>query len=202
MKLHCCLMLFVSLALTGVNAQSENQSAMNLPYYQIPDYPDSYSAGTIAARMVDGLGFRYYWATEGLRPEDLEYKPSEEGRTAMEALEHIHGLTRTLVNATRKQANDSSSPREELNYEALRKATLENIKAAADILRTCSDEEFEEFDVVFKRGERTSEYPFWNMLNGPLADALWHSGQIVLLRRASGNPFNSKVSVFSGKKRE
>lgn len=40
------------------------------------------------------------------------------------------------------------------------------------------------------------------MLNGPIADALWHVGQVVSFRRSSGNPFNSKVSVFSGKVRE
>ena len=42
-------------------------------------------------------------------------------------------------------------------------------------------------------------FPFWNHLNGPIADALWHSGQIVSNRRASGNPLNSKVNVFIGK---
>ena len=44
--------------------------------------------------------------------------------------------------------------------------------------------------------------PFWNIINGPISDALWHCGQVVMLRRASGNPFNSKVNVFSGKLRE
>lgn len=51
-------------------------------------------------------------------------------------------------------------------------------------------------------GGKRSEFPFWNMLNGPIADALWHVGQVVSFRRSSGNPFNSKVSVFSGKVRE
>ncbi|MDX1476912.1 MAG: hypothetical protein R3301_04370 [Saprospiraceae bacterium] len=174
---------------------------MKLPYEQIPDHPDVYRAGTIAARMVDGLGFRYYWATEGLRDEDLSYKPSAEGRTTMETLDHIYGLTRTLRNAVERKVNDSADPRPQLDFAAMRKATLENIQVAADILRQSSDEDFDSFEIVFKRGERTSEFPFWNMLNGPLADALWHTGQVVLLRRASGNPFPSGVSVFSGRKR-
>ena len=42
-----------------------------LPYYEIPDYPETYTAGSVAARMLDGLGFRYYWATEGLNEDDL-----------------------------------------------------------------------------------------------------------------------------------
>ncbi|MFT5959604.1 MAG: hypothetical protein ACI8VJ_001363, partial [Polaribacter sp.] len=46
-----------------------------LPYYQIPKMEESYTAQNTVARMVDGLGFRYYWATEGLRAEDLAYQP-------------------------------------------------------------------------------------------------------------------------------
>lgn len=56
-----------------------------------------------------------------------------------------------------------------------------------------------EFNIVFKRGERSSEFPFWNQINGPISDALWHCGQVVSFRRASGNPFNSKVSVLQVK---
>ncbi|MDX1406609.1 MAG: hypothetical protein R3330_00705 [Saprospiraceae bacterium] len=192
------VLLFVTMC-SFVTAQTET---MELPYHQIPEAPPAYTAGAVAARMVDGLGFRYYWATEGLTQEDLDYKPSEAGRTSLETLDHIHGLTRTLVNAVQGKVNDGSMPRPEQSLTALRRATLENIKTAADILRNCSDEDFDRFEIVFKRGDRTSEYPFWNMLNGPLADALWHTGQVVLLRRASGNPFPSGVSVFSGRKRE
>jgi hypothetical protein len=60
----------------------------------------------------------------------------------------------------------------------------------------------EEFKVVFKNNERTTEFPFWNQLNGPIADAIWHTGQVVSFRRSSGNPFNSKASVFNGKLRD
>ena len=61
--------------------------------------------------------------------------------------------------------------------------------------------------VSLKNTEDISKYdnarfPFWNIINGPISDALWHCGQVVLLRRSSGNPFNSKVSVFSGKLRD
>jgi hypothetical protein len=40
------------------------------------------------------------------------------------------------------------------------------------------------------------------MINGPIADALWHAGQVVTLRRVSGNPINPKVSVFNGRLRD
>ena len=68
----------------------------NLPYYEIQDQAIDYTAGSASARMVDGLGFRYYWATEGLREKDLNYKASESGRTSAETIDHIYGLTRMI----------------------------------------------------------------------------------------------------------
>jgi hypothetical protein len=43
------------------------------------------------------------------------------------------------------------------------------------------------------------EFPFWNQINGPISDALWHCGQVVMNRRASGNPLQLGVNVFVGK---
>ena len=172
------------------------QSQDNLPYYEIPEAPESFTAGTVAARAIDGLGFRYYWATEGLRQEDLDFKPNADARSSMETIEHIYGLSRMIVNSTLKKNNNQQQDDKELNFEALRKATLINFKTAADILRKSDD--ISQYKILF--GDR--EIPFWNQINGPIEDAVWHCGQIVLMRRSSGNPFNSKVSVFSGKLRE
>ena len=86
-----------------------------------------------------------------------------------------------------------------LPFEELRKKTLENIKAAADILRTAKDSEIAEMKVIFKNDQGTREFPFWNILNGPVDDALWHVGQVITFRRSSGNPYNNKASVFTGK---
>ncbi|MEJ2112631.1 MAG: hypothetical protein P8X62_02620 [Flavobacteriaceae bacterium] len=76
----------------------ENSEA--LPYNQIPDYPESYTAGTVSARMLDGLGFRYYWATENLREEDLAFRPNEDARSSAETINHIYGLSKVIVNST------------------------------------------------------------------------------------------------------
>ena len=43
---------------------------MELNFKEIPAYPASYSAGNVVVRIIDGLGYRYYWATDGLRSED------------------------------------------------------------------------------------------------------------------------------------
>ena len=170
----------------------------NLPYYEIPEYPDSYTAGTTVARMIDGLGFRYYWATEGLRDEDLAFKPSEEGRTTGETVDHLYGLTKVILNAALKQPNVAADE-EAMSFADKRSKTLKMLKQAADIFREATD--LTEYNLVFSGDNGTNEFPFWNMINGPIADALWHCGQVVTHRRTSGNPFNSKASVFTGKVR-
>jgi hypothetical protein len=185
--------------LSFLSMTAQDTSEEIIPYSEIPEYPETYTAGTISARMIDGLGFRYYWATEGLRAEDLTFKPNEEGRTTGETIDHIYGLSKVIVNATLQKPNKPTDE-PEMSFEEKRKQTLINIKIAADILRASPD--LSEFSIVFERDSGTSEFPFWNNINGPIEDAVWHCGQIVLLRRSSGNPFNSKVSVFMGKVRE
>ena len=172
----------------------------DLPYYEIPDYPETYTAGSVVSRMIDGLGFRYYWATEELRKEDLIYKPSENGRTCEETLEHIYGLSKVIANATTNTPNDRSVVEEEIDFEAKRKQTLVNLKKAS--LNLLNRKDLTDLKLIFIGSQGKSEFPFWNNINGPIADAIWHTGQVVLLRRASGNPFNSKASVFTGKLRE
>jgi len=180
---------------TKIFAQGE------LPYREIPDYPATYTAGTVAARVLDGLGFRYYWATEGLRPEDLEFQANKDGRTTMETITHIHDLTQTIINAARNQPNDNTVPKEALSFDELRRRTLENVRGASEILKKATDKQVSELKVIFKSDKGTTEFPFWNELNGPIADALWHTGQVISYRRGSGNPYNSKASVFTGKVR-
>ena len=63
-----------------------------LPYYRIPKAPKSMSATTVLIRLLDGLGFRYRWATEGLRVEDLEFQPCNSSMRVRELLAHIHRL--------------------------------------------------------------------------------------------------------------
>ncbi len=58
------------------------------------------------------------------------------------------------------------------------------------------------YDIVFETQSGEKKFPFWHTLNGPISDALYHTGQLVVFRRASGNPMNPKVSVFMGKNRE
>ncbi|WP_299620196.1 hypothetical protein [uncultured Tenacibaculum sp.] len=169
-------------------------NAQKLPYYEIPEASKEFTAGSVASRMIDGLGFRYYWATEGLTDKDLNFKPTPEARTSGETIDHILGLSQVILNAALNKPNGGKQP--EMTFKEKREKTLQNLKKASDILRYQKD--LSEFKVIF--GE--NKYPFWNAINGPIADAMWHVGQVVSFRRSSGNPFPKGISVFTGKVRK
>jgi hypothetical protein len=44
-----------------------------LPYHSTPDPPEELNASSVLIRVVDGLGFSYRWATEGLRDEEYVF---------------------------------------------------------------------------------------------------------------------------------
>lgn len=199
-----CFFLSLCLGLGSFSLFSqENQGSMQvsevLPYYEIPDHPDEFTAETVVARMIDGLGFRYYWATEGLRPEDLAFRPSKGARTSEETIDHILGLTYMILNPIRQTTNSKDIP--PITFAEKRRVTLHNLKAASDILKNGKGT-LDDYPFVSQRNGKRRETPFWNQINGPIADAIWHVGQVVTFRRSSGNPFNAKVSVFSGRVRE
>lgn len=197
--LWCCL---VWLAAPAVLAQAPDTTQATLPYYEIPAYPSAYTAGNVVGRMLDGLGYRYYWATESLRQEDLAYRPSAEARSLGETIDHLYGLSETIVNAPQSQPNVRPADWSGLTFAQKRRATLENIEQASLLVKAGGANEMETYQAIFERPNQTFTFPFWNMLNGPIADALYHVGQVVSFRRTAGNPIPPGVNVFTGKTRE
>ncbi len=185
---------------TNLKSQKEIDSG-TLPYHSIGEYPAEHNASNIMKRLVDGLGYRYYWATEDLKQSDLDYKPSEDGRSTYETLEHIYNLSRTIRLFSEDKAIERSSEDDSLSWDSLRKKTLNNIKTASEMFSSLSEEELFSLSVKFKRGERESSFDFWHIVNGQISDAIYHVGQIVSNRRSSGNPLDPSVNVFMGKSR-
>lgn len=183
--------------LTLLPMQSQENMNDSIPYSVIPEAPENYTAGTVVSRMIDGLGFRYHWATKDLTEADLKYNPGNEGRTIAQTLDHLFALSSTILSSAKKEVKDFSVKLPELSYAEKRIATLQNFKIASELL--LKSEDLTEHKIIFKRQKNTSEFPFWNQINGPIEDAIWHAGQIVVLRRSAGNPINPKVNVFLGK---
>ncbi|MBT8244154.1 MAG: hypothetical protein HKP48_09160 [Winogradskyella sp.] len=63
---------------------------------------------------------------------------------------------------------NSRDEKEKMIYLEKRAKTLLNLKQAADILRESDD--IYQLKIIF--GEQ--KIPFYNQVNGPIADAIWH----------------------------
>lgn len=174
---------------------SQTSHGDDLPFSEIGDYPNEFSQSNIVSRMIEGLGYRYYWATKSLNKNDLNYKPSDDSRTTFEVIKHIHELTIMISSSFENKIVDF--PSEQYDYKSLRKKTLLNLKYILDELKSSPD--FSKLSISFQGEDSTMSFPFWNQINGPISDALWHCGQVVMNRRASGNPLQKGVNVFIGK---
>ncbi len=166
---------------------------MNKPYYSIPDFPDKIEATNVIARLVDGLGFRYRWATEGLTDKEYNFKPCDSSMNLKELMEHIYNSS-IIANRAFGGAVESNKRLE--NTAELRNETLIIYEALSTRLKEMDDIELYKLG----SGNREMGQPFWFMINGPIADALTHVGQITSWRRIAGNPQPRGVNVFSGKK--
>ncbi len=190
------LILLYLLSTTCIMAQN------NLPMNEIPTAPETATSGNIIARMVQGLGYRYFWASKDLRIKDLGYRPSEEASSTFETLEHIYGLAQVIRNSATSSPSIRPVKSPPKDYIVLREKTLEYLEQANALFLDKTEEEVAQMQVIFQRGNELYSYPIWNLLNGPLADAIYHTGQVVSFRRTSGNPIQKGVNVFIGKTKE
>ena len=172
--------------------------AQALPFSQIPEAPKQLTPSSALLRMVQGLGFRYYWATEGLRKEDLDYRPSWEASSSLETLQHLYGLSKTIAEAVQNIPSKRPDAKAPVTLESLRAETLTYLEQAAQVLSQADQESLERMKIVFDREGKQSAFPLWNLINGPISDALYHTGQVVSFRRTSGNPIAKGVNVFLG----
>lgn len=193
MRLLFCLFFFTN---SVIMAQEQ------LPLAEIPPAPEMANSGNVIARMVQGLGYRYYWASKDLREIDLAYRPTEEASSSFETLEHIYGLAEVIHNTALSQASQRPLANAPKAYNSLRAQTLAHLEEASRLFLEKSAEEVAQKEVIFQRGEKHYRFPIWNLLNGPLADAIYHTGQVVSFRRTTGNPIQSGVNVFMGKTKE
>ena len=109
------------------------------------------------------------------------------------------GLSRIINNAIiGKENTQTGEETNKMDFITKRNLTLEYMRNASESLRL-KKVQLQDLKIIFinKEGKKT-EYPFWNAINGPVSDALWHIGQVISFRRSSGNPFNNKVRLLTG----
>ena len=200
MKFLTCLFSFSMIGAPLAAQDSNTATEASVHYERVPDYPSTFTAGTALARVVDGLGFRYYWVTKDLTPKDLEYRPSEEARSSLETLSHLEYMVTFMENTMYNKVTSFPEPEIYRTYAELRAVTLDKIKAISDKLLTMDSKSLSELQMKLKVGEDDMAVPIWHMLQGPVGDAYYHLGQLVSFRRTMGNPIDPKVQPFMGKR--
>ena len=154
-------------------------------FKKLEGYPDAVSGGSVIARLLDGLGFRFYWATEGLIPEDYRFSPGSGCYSIDELVAHIWGLVNWIG-----LSSLGHGERRPQDVQSQRESVLRMLKRLRDHFAALSDLELGEIEV--------DGHPFWRLLNGPMADALTHVGQINSFRRLAGHPAK-KSRPFPGR---
>ena len=153
-------------------------------FNRIPPHPDAVSGTTTLVRLLDGLGFRFRWSTEGLSDEDYSFRPAPDSMSIEELVGHVWGLVNWVSQSVGldgfERGDDASITRGRV---------LEIIHALREAFSSMSDGDLKEITI--------REKPFWHIINGPISDALTHVGQINSFRRLAGNP-TPKASVFTG----
>ena len=161
-----------------------------LPFKDISQTPFELTATNTLLRMVEGLAFRYRWATENLSEENIKFRPHPTSMSIEEVNSHIFDL----VDSTYRVFGGEKQNKESLNsFQEIREANLFLLQKLVTQLREMNDSELVEMEKNTSR-----KLPFWYWINGPLADALTHVGQITSWRRIAGNPQLKGVNVFIG----
>ena len=189
---------FILLGLYHLNIMSQTSEY----FKDISKYPTEINNGNIISRMINGLGYRYYWATEKLKENDLIYRPSKDAYSTKETMVHIFTLSKTIYNTTLSKINERPDIDIPVDYESIRNETLQFLEKASKNFLNLNSKELDQMKIKFNRGGTIKNFPIWNLLNGPIADAIYHTGQIVSFRRTTGNPIDSSVNVFMGSYRQ
>ena len=158
-------------------------------YRSVDEYPSREDANGVLIRLLDSLGYRFYWATEGLSKGDYDYCPGHGCQKIGELLKHIWGLVNWVHDSILAEGTESTRPSDP---DAQRDQTLGMLLSMRQHVERIGQEEL--FRITIKGS------PLWHVINGPLSDALTHTGQIASFRRLNGNPV-PKHSVFSCQQR-
>jgi hypothetical protein len=110
------------------------------------------------------------------------------------SVEEVNAHIFDLVDSTNRVFGGEKQNKDSLNsFHKLRIKSLNILADLSERLKEMSDEDLSEIEKNTSR-----KLPFWYWINGPLADALTHVGQITSWRRIAGNPQLKGINVFIG----
>ena len=168
---------------------------MSTYFKQIPEVPETINSTNCIARIIDGIGFRYYWATESLTDKEFLFSPGNGSMNMNELNLHIYDLafiTHKTLGLTAHYQKESF-----YNFITARKEILSLYEACSKHLKSANNDDLLN-DYTVNPKSLKGIFPFWYLLNGHIADCLTHIGQITSWRRIAGNP-QPKINVFLGR---
>jgi hypothetical protein len=164
-------------------AFQENGMSEDLPFKRIDSYPAQLNGPSVIARLLDSLGFRFYWATEGLTDREYGFSPGQGCQSIGQLVGHIWSLANwTGIAVFGQSENRPQKPQMQ------REHALRMLRKLREHIVALDDQALEAITI--------DDYPFWHVINGPIADALTHVGQINAFRRLAGNP-TPKAGLFT-----
>ena len=169
-------------------------SEPSFDFRSLPPGPEAVTGSAVLVRLVEGIGFRFAWASEGLRESDLSWRPTPETMSIAELAGHVLELVAWVAFSAGAIPVGPQKPESAPPFPEVRQRVLEVLALLRARLALMRDEEIS----TIRIGSRAGPVPWPHIVNGPLADSLTHIGQINVLRRANGNPV-PKANVFLGR---
>lgn len=158
----------------------------------IPHNPDSFTGASVMAKLVDTVSVRYQLAIQGLTQDDKDFRVTPESMSMLETQKHIFLLMRWIAKSVDAPIEKAARHK---NFDDFKEDILTTCAVLSRHLQGMDDAVLEKSTIYLKRAD--THYPIWNVIGGPLSDALHHIGQIVSWRRINGNPV-PRISPFTG----
>lgn len=157
-------------------------------YSKLPDAPGDAGGASVLNHVLDSLGFRFYWATEGLGDADLGFSPGEGAMTLGRQMAHVKRLLQWTDVAL--QSRSEMVDEVETDFASMRDGVFEALDGLKARVADMGEEGL--------LGVEVFGFPFWNLVAGPVTDCIAHVGQINVYRRLLGKPA-PRINYFAGK---
>ena len=161
-------------------------------FEKLPEPPIQMGATQVVKRLVDGLGFRYYLSTKDITGSQAAFRPVATAMSIAEVNQHIFQL---IAKSAKALGLDEKDEIDLSSFEIVTKSVLGKLETLSKGLGRMTDEALSKKTVCFNEGD--THFSFWYLINGFLADALIHVGQLDSWRSMAGNPVSHR-SAFTG----
>ena len=162
------------------------ENTAQLPYNKKPTYPKKNTVRILMAKMLDELGYKYYWATDSLLNDEMSNAFNSSNLPRL-LLEGVYQMSENIINYSSANKMKPGLKLEEMSFEDFRKNTLLNLKEASNILIKNAD---------------TTHFSNLNLFVKSIVISNSYCDQIISFRENIGKPFKLKNDFIVQKEYE